>query len=158
MLDVAPLIGSVVRRMTPHLLLAEGTASFITSDTPVYKFDENDERRLAGLGGVGWETPEVQVSVPLTKLCCLILNWDGSPGIVETDDFGVANCNSLRAGSTWRYAFAPQGDFPILDKTGQMVWGEEKVLSLLAEHKSQQPGVVIQGGPIPRRPPLRKSR
>lgn len=158
MLATAPSIYEVVRRMTPHLLVSTGRGKFITGDMPIAFWDGDAKRRKQGLVGVGYMTPEVEVTLPLSSHCCLILNWDGQRKILQADEFGVANCNYFRASRTRQYLFGPQIDVPVLDQHNGVVWGEDNIIGIYADAKQQQPGIEIMGGDVPRRPPLRVQR
>ncbi|MBX3444360.1 MAG: hypothetical protein KF774_18305, partial [Planctomyces sp.] len=159
MLDIAPQVALTVRKMTPHLSIAAGGGRFITGDAPIHMFDSNDERRREGLMGVGWATPEVEVSIPLSSTVCLLLNWDGNSKVFPVDDFGVANCNYFRAAMTRQYLFYPPGaPLPFLHDRNEVHWGEEKLIELFADEKQKQPATQIMGGGIERRPPANVRR
>lgn len=152
MLNTAPQTAQIIRRMTPHLLVVNGKGRFITGDAPIALWDTDEERRRSGLVGVGWMTPEVEVTIPLTANCCLVLNWDGQPEVLPASDLIVANCNNLRAYLTRQFLFASHGDVPLLRPDG-IVWGEDRFIEAYSEKKQTQPAIEIRGGTIPRRPP-----
>jgi len=151
MLHIAPKLASVMVKMTPHLMVAVGKGRFITSDAPIHCFDCNEQRRESGLVGVGWLTPEVEATFPLTKDCCLVLTHGGKSKVFEAGDLEVANCNLMRASMARQYLFAPQIDVPLLWK-GEVVWGESEFLEKFAEMKRTQPAMRINGGGIVQKP------
>lgn len=158
MLNLAPTIGAVVRQMTPHLLVATGKAHFITGDVPVHKYDTNAQRREAGIEGVGWATPEVEVSIPLTKWCGLVLDWSGTSTIFSVGDVVVANYNLHRANTCFQYLFSEDSNFPILQRDLSIIWEEQEILRCFSESKRNRPALEITGGPIGRRDPRRSRR
>lgn len=155
MLELAPQLVQTIFQMTPHLMVATGSARFITGDVPICMFDTNDERREARLSGVGWQTPEVEATLPLSSTCCLILNWDREPiPLLPGSDLLVAQVNTLRAAYGRRYLFYPPGtQIPLLYKGKPMTWGEDTFIESFADQKLKEPAIQIMGGGIPRRPP-----
>lgn len=157
MLGLAPRIAEIAQRMTPYLLFTTGKGRFVTGDVPIHFWDTNEERRLSRLLGVGWMTKGVEVSIPLTSRCCLVLTWGGYPDVLPATDFAVANCNYFRAAMTRQYVFGPHADVPLL-LNDTIVWGEQRFIEHFANGKETQPGIEITGGPIPRRRPHRARR
>jgi hypothetical protein len=157
MLDQIRQISEVAMQMTPHLLFAPIDTPFITSDSPIFKFDKDEKRRVAQLESVGWITKEVEVTVPLSKGCCLVLDWTGRPRFMDGDRFMVANCNRLRAYASYQYLFAESPDFVFLGSNSDILVGEKEVLHSFAASKQGQ-AVEIVGGPLPPRPPKKHRR
>lgn len=152
MVHLIPTIEANVCRMTPHLLIAGENEHFISSDFPIVKFDTNEERRKQGLMGVGWATPEVEVTIPLTKTRCLVLNWDGKPDVMTVNNQTVAYCNNMQLAMSFQHVFASGEDFCFLTENDGIVRGKDEAFKRFAERKLGH-RVQINGGGIPRRPP-----
>ncbi len=91
MLKLMPSIYDIASKMTPHLLVVSQKAHFVTSDSPVVKYNN-----YANELGTGWLAPDIEVAIPLTYRCCLVLDRSGKPKILQAHDFGVANSTGIR--------------------------------------------------------------
>jgi hypothetical protein len=153
MVKMIPQIAAFAYQMTPYLFVASEKGRFVAGDAPIHKFDSNDERRQSRLTGVGWATPEVEITVPLTQNCCLVLAVGDQklPKRTPANDSVVANCNLSQLSMCSRYAFARDSAFPFQWKD-EICWGEDEAIKRFSGLK-KGPAVGIGGGPILRRPP-----
>jgi hypothetical protein len=158
MVKMIPQIAAIASQMTPYIFGATENGRFITGHAPIHKFDSNDDRRQSRLMGVGWATPEVNITVPLTQNCCLVLAWGDQklPQPTPANNSAVAGCNSSQFSICSQFAFAPDANFPFLWED-KICWGEAEAIKRFSELKSR-PAIGIGGGPIPRRPPKRVQR
>jgi hypothetical protein len=143
MVEGAPAIANIIRQMSPSLLVATDRGKFITGDVPIYKFDLDDVRREQGIEGVGWATPEVEITVPLTSRYCLLLTHFKNQPIFELGNTDVGNVNFFRVASATQYLFAASADFPVSLDRQNLLWGDQAVLDHFAQAKQHQPAVGI---------------
>ena len=146
MMSLIPTIEANVRRMTPHLLIAGEDEQFISSDFPIVKFDTNEERRREGLMGVGWATPEVEVTIPLTRTRCLVLNWDGKPNVMTATNETIAYCNTMQLAMSFQYVFASGNDFCFLTENEGIVRGKDEAFKRYADRKLGHRAQINGGG------------
>jgi hypothetical protein len=155
MLNLMWRIHATAVQMTPHLLFATGRARFITCDSPVHKYDRDESQRR--VRGVGWTTRSVEISVPLTRDICLVLDWSERPQIILTRDVGVANANLHRIHTALRYLYSHSRQIAFLASEKQVLWGVNAVFRNFSESKERH-AVEITGGLAERRPPERYRR
>ena len=153
MMALIPQIAEIAAEMTPHLLVATGLGRFITGDIPIHKYDNNQDRRGLGLMGIGWASSDIEISIPLTKNTCLVLDRNEEvPFCLPANDFCVANCNYFRMAACAQLLFADNGNFPFLGDPATVEWGEERAMEKFCGTKNRH-AISILGGTINRRPP-----
>jgi len=155
MLRLIEMLTPIITQMTPHLVFSRGRASFVTSDAPVVKHDPDPKRKA--LEGIGWRTPRVEASLPLTSHCCLVLDWSGQHTNMEVGDHGVAWYNHLQADSCMRFLVSESQDIACWGTKGETWWGPKAILRHFQSAKCGRV-VAVQGGPLPQRPPERFRR
>ncbi|MBB3073474.1 hypothetical protein FHS14_006533 [Paenibacillus baekrokdamisoli] len=85
------------------LMTASEGSCFVTSDNPVVVADPNNQEMVF----TGFNSPNVQVTFPLSPVVCLLGGWeDRLPLIWNVDTLTVNRINSMTLRNSQRYIFS----------------------------------------------------
>ncbi len=127
----------LVTRMTPHLLQAAGKARFITGDNPLPRY--NRDLATAPFRGAGWASESVEIVLPLSPRCSLVLDWSGTPFVLPADDRVVATVNRRIALQSLRFLFSQKSQFGWLKGKDEISWSTQELLEDICGNKKEQP-------------------
>ena len=135
----------VIFQMQWSLIDAPSDTHFITSDNPVtvMAFPDNDRPQLAG---VGFGTPDAQVTMPLTSTVCWIGHWtDQLPGRFTATKTVVKQLNVTRAVHAERFIFGPKFD-PGIRRLNRKYADSRMGMSIFGFGPNKRPRVELRRG------------
>lgn len=91
MVQAAPVIANYAYQYQWRLLQAEGEAAFLTSDCPFVRVTTVD--KYPKWMGVGWETPYMEATLPLSPRNCLLISLHHPEGREQASNTQVQEVN-----------------------------------------------------------------
>lgn len=123
MIELAPLEGEYARQFPLRVLEVPESARFFTSDNPLVKV--STERLPAPWGwGVGWETPWMEATFPLSPSACLLISQHHPPGreVVSTNRVREINFRTAAHAGADIYSSVERSGQDVFSRPSDWTW------------------------------------